>query len=319
MTVILAVAALGIAVPLAPRLQVPSAPRRTLVPHATAPSANWTLGFGDASLTMGDLMEQYLQRRLESADLGRTKLIWQTEWALDEKLAAGALELDTLRNQFEAGLERIRQNTTRHLTALMQQSESSFLKRYGRTAAALDQILQPTRDAVRADLQRAQREDEARLRQRALGRANSRGYARTRNAMAASGWSRTGKRVTQRTHPVLVTNDASALIISILLLLVVADVASGKLLGGFAEHFALGWGRGHEVAAQCWWLLFGVDLTAYLVSSGIILANAGKEEWATIALGSSADQREAEFAAAGPSPGFVRWQYDWESDKWRQI
>lgn len=215
-------------------------------------------------------MEQYVQRRLDSPEFNRAKQVWKAEWDINAKLAAGALELDTLTQQFEAGLERVRMNTTRHLKTRMQQSESAFLKRFSATATALDLVLAPTRDAVRKDIARIEKERADQLRERALRRANSRGYARTRNAMAASGWSRTGKRVAQRTHPVLVANDASAFIISLLLMILVADIASREQL------VAAGlWGEQHELAARCWWLLMGADLLAYLVSSAIILANAG--------------------------------------------
>jgi len=64
-----------------------------------------------------------------------------------------------------------------------------------------------------------------------------------------------------------------------------------------------------------WWEAMHVPLTVYLASLGVIVLRSNTDEWAALAIGIEPDSDDPRDI---PRLGYVRFEYDWERDEWRQ-
>jgi len=75
--------------------------------------------------------------------------------------------------------------------------------------------------------------------------------------------------------------------------------------------------RGRRPMSTNWWLAMQGPLYVYLASLGVIVLRSGTDEWAALAIGIEPDDPESRLRGSADL-GYVRFEYDWEQDKWRQ-
>ena len=88
------------------------------------------------TLTVGDVLAGSLQRQIQR--LPNDEQAARAERALDAMMAASAAELDALRNELDADLQRAARNTTLTLSVELRRVEERYEGVLNRTASALD-------------------------------------------------------------------------------------------------------------------------------------------------------------------------------------
>jgi hypothetical protein len=327
------------------------------------------------NFTIGDALLGSLSRQLD--EMPERDHLKRAERTLDAMLDSSFAEIDALKDGLDRDLHWAALNTTIKLQAGMRRTEAFYESAFAATEAALDEVIAPTRESVRRELQRHQDEHEAvqeARRRRALnGRAN--GFAR------CATWRSLPRAAERPKHPVVLVCEACSVVLSLMLLLGAADLASAQhrvaappriasvqmrspqrtfeytddvdaataavfraqedaasasvsvasfysaLVAAAAESAEAPAAAGAPVAphAGSWWAAARGVFFVWLVSFGVILLNAGNEEWAALALGISPCRTEggaggaAGKTSAAGGTGFIRWEYDWERDAWREV
>lgn len=180
---------------------------------------------GTAGLTMGDVLLGSIQRSIE--ELPDSEHVARAERTLDALLSSTSSELDAIQANLDRQLHAHAQNTSLALGASLREVEELHLRTLNQTADTLEAMLAPTRSSVQAELQRHVEEQAAASRARERRRANQAGFRRASTwrhhvTAAATAAPPAGK------HPVVMLCEASSLALSLMLLLLVGDVASSR-------------------------------------------------------------------------------------------
>jgi hypothetical protein len=215
---------------------------------------------------------------------------------------------------FSRKLEINRNNSAELMHSSLHIAGLQYLHRLNSTAQRLDTVLAPARETIRAERLRYEEEDIARRRLKELRRFNSRSASRPRQAL--NSWAKSMQ------HPIVAVNFCSASLFSMLLLLAGVDVAltNSGMVPASLRLFQEQW------AFSAWWLAMGIDVSIYLLSMSMILGGLIRgDDWAAQAVGSvdEEDSTTSEVAAARkyrlPSEFFIRFEYDWGREEWREV
>ena len=183
----------------------------------TPPRARHLVAVDNATLTIGDALAGRLSSTIkELPDLEQNV---RASFTLDAMLEASKAELDALQRELNEGLERSALNTTRALRVSLVRNEQRYLANLNKTAAKIETILAPSRAGVRVELDKLLTEQRARedKKRSALGaRTSFRSHMRSAAARAAE----------QATHPVLRVSEASAALLSLMLLATMGDLVA---------------------------------------------------------------------------------------------
>ena len=170
------------------------------------------------NLTVGDALVGNLNRRI--AKLSEDEQIDRASRTLDALLTGGSAELEALGNSFDRELH----NTTSQLQTSMQQSKEIYVTMLNKTALKLDDLLAPGRDRTRALSLDLLKDLEAKQEAKRRKAASLAGFRRSMT------W-RAGKPTVPTSddgpkHPAVVVSEASALVLSLMICLVMGDAAS---------------------------------------------------------------------------------------------
>ena len=300
--------------------QVPHAgPLSAQVPHAgTRPCrVSRIINLANDTLTVGDVLAGSLSRQITA--LPDDQHIARAERALDAMTAASAAELDALQESLTNDLQRAAQNTSLSLRVALRQMDSQYVSKFNRTEAVLEKALAPSREQMRAELvalqsARRARDDERRREIARLGVGRS---ATWRDEAALRRFEAAPK------HPIARLCEASALTLSLMLMVVVADFATARhqltdtvgvasvrlqaphrtaerrtlieadeqsplFLPMHSTAVAAPQTAGRAAPTACaeyWWRAMRSALAVYVVSLGYIVLRSGTDEWAAMALG----------------------------------
>ena len=299
------------------------------------------------NLTVGDALIGSLTRQI--SQLPEYEHLDRADRTLDAVLDASKSELEQIKWDLLRDLRATELNTTRALREQLTITQSIYVKTFNETVVAIDEVLAPSRKAVRTDLDRLLAEQMARRAAKRRG-ADSIGVGRSRREAREALERFSAKPV----HPIVRLCEASALTMSLLLMLAAGDLVSSQhhitsppqiahvsldLSPLTAENDptdapeympapeawaevvaaakapkapATGTPEGAPTLAEPWWRAMRWALLVYLSSFAGIIARAGcGDEWAVLALGMT------------PSDGkggkdLIRWVYDWDRDMWRK-
>jgi hypothetical protein len=192
------------------------------LPSIARPRAG-PLRMQEQNLTMGDALLGSLRRNMGELPEAEKDAV-RADWKLSGLLEASADELEALREHLDRDLHRAAQNTAKALGIGLAESAAFYSSVLNSTAIRLDSALAPSRDGARAALAASLDDLEARKEAKRRKAASLKGFAR------ASSW-RTGTSVPlaeMPKHPVVVLSEASALVLSLMLLLVAGDMATAR-------------------------------------------------------------------------------------------
>jgi hypothetical protein len=192
-------------------------------PWVAKPRAGFVRMQEDQNLTMGDALIGSLRRAVgELPD--EEKDAMRADWKLNGMLEASEEELDALLLNLDRDLHRAAHNTAKALQLGLAESDAFFSAVLNSTALRLYAALTPSRDALRETLAESLHDLAARKEAKRRKAASLKGFAR------ASSW-RTGTSVPlaeMPKHPVVLLSEASALMLSLMLLLVAGDMATAR-------------------------------------------------------------------------------------------
>ena len=191
----------------------------TPAPQLRAPSI---VARGNETLTVGDALAGSLQKALRDLPAEQQKL--RAELAINSMLDASTAELDQLQLDLARKLFKKESEVTDALQKNLTATVRLYLTTLNKTAVKLDAALAPSREGVRFELNKALAEQAAREEAK-------------RRAIAASGGLRLSWRderalaeykAQEKKHPIVMVCEASALCISLLIVLALGDAASGR-------------------------------------------------------------------------------------------
>lgn len=191
---------------------------RSLRSPPVVAAANETL----TSLSMGDVLAGSLKRQIREAPADEAAV--RASFALDGLMAKTSTELDKLQEDLDRDLQRAAQNTSLSLRVALHRVDSTYDKILNHTAAKIDEALAPSRAATRSELDAMLRARDARheARLREISRLGGVGRAATwRDEAALQRFQSMPK------HPVVRVCEASALTVSLLLMLAFGDFVGG--------------------------------------------------------------------------------------------
>ena len=171
---------------------------------------------------MGDALAGSLQKALRDLPAEQQKL--RAELAINSMLDASTAELDQLQLDLARKLFKKESEVTDALQKNLTATVRLYLTTLNKTAVKLDAALAPSREGVRFELNKALAEQAAREEAK-------------RRAIAASGGLRLSWRderalaeykAQEKKHPIVMVCEASALCISLLIVLALGDAASGR-------------------------------------------------------------------------------------------
>ena len=182
----------------------------TPAPQLRAPSI---VARGNETLTVGDALAGSLQKALRDLPAEQQKL--RAELAINSMLDASTAELDQLQLDLARKLFKKESEVTDALQKNLTATVRLYLTTLNKTAVKLDAALAPSREGVRFELNKALAEQAAREEAK-------------RRALAASGGLRLSWRderalaeykAQEKKHPIVMVCEASALCISLLIVL----------------------------------------------------------------------------------------------------
>lgn len=176
----------------------------------------------NATLTVGDALIGSLSRQISK--LPDSEQAARASRTLDAMIDASKSEIDEVKKDLLRDLRATEVNTSSSLRDQLTITETVFLRSFNRTAVALDDALAPSRRAVRAELDTALSEAAARreAKRKAISRLGLKGSSTWRDEQALARFS------AKPTHPIVRVCEASALAMSVLLVLAAGDVASSQ-------------------------------------------------------------------------------------------
>ena len=214
--------ALGVAAALIPRAGLLTPALRPPPPNARVILARRSppiRAAANGTLTVGDALVGALNRQVEQ--LPEREHVLRAERTLDALVDSGSADLEALKHGLDRDLHRAGLNTSLQLQAGLRRTGAIYDRAFSHTEAALDAVLVPTRDAVRAELQLHREEEEARS-EAARRLLASNGFAR------ASTWRSLPHAPDRPKHAVVWVCEACSAVLSLMLLFAVADLASAQ-------------------------------------------------------------------------------------------
>ena len=276
----------------------PFAQRTSLLRALANESANESLTFGDVLVSLAAKQVTQLPKAEQAA---------RDERVLDAMTAASTAEMDTVLDALDRELQQMEDNTTRLLAQGLRQRERSYDAILNKTAEALAPSRMQTA-RISAKLQAeldARREAKQRETEREIGSASS---WRDEDALV---------RLTSPRHPVALTAEVSSLVFGVMLLITLGDFLTGQYrLTATVDQAPI-----DEQLVEYWWVAMRAFFAVYVASLGYIFLRSGSEEWASSYLFEPSGEAGGGTSGVpgGGRPGLIKWVYDFESDRWREV
>lgn len=281
----------------------------------------------------------------------------RAEGALDSVLETSSEELASIKEKFGRDLYAAACSTLHSLHMGMEQTEQVYLTTLNETAMTLDSALAPTRDAVRAELEWHRGEQAARQAAKQRAAARRQGFKRAFSWRDTTARSRAASK--PKHPVVRVCEVSSLIVSLLLMLAIgdisTSSLAAHSLPSPAAHSLdildtrppqrvqrvertllegtqppapavhrpakSLEWdslqrARLPRRARTNWWLAMQGPLAVYLATLGVIVMRSSTDEWAALAIGIEPDDPESRLQSRS---GYVRFEYDWEREEWRQV